>query len=165
MSKTTITQQQLKKILHYNPDTGVFTWLKSSGGKMKGSIAGTLEQRGYASIGINKKVYSSHRLAFLYMTGNIPIEVNHKNRVRHDNKWNNLEACDRSDNMKNKTKYKNSKNKHCGVYRRKNCNRFEAQIRVKGKLISLGYFREESDAVVARKHAEKLYGFSGGHGS
>jgi hypothetical protein len=40
----------IKKILHYNPDTGIFTRLISKGGKAKGSIAGNLRDHGYIRI-------------------------------------------------------------------------------------------------------------------
>ena len=64
-------QQRLKQRLHYNPDTGIFTWRapEKRGHNPEGWIAGSHCGKGYLVIGVDKKVYKAHRLAWLYMTG------------------------------------------------------------------------------------------------
>lgn len=65
-----LTQSRLKEIIHYNPDTGVFTWLKSRGGAVKaGDVAGVLHHSGYIIIKTGGKIYLAHRLAWLYKSG------------------------------------------------------------------------------------------------
>ncbi len=62
-----ITQAELKEILHYDPDTGEFTWLVSPAKNVKsGDRAGCLADNGYRHIGINGNTYKEHRLAWLY---------------------------------------------------------------------------------------------------
>jgi len=92
-----ITQEELKRLLHYNPKTGIFRWKK---------IAGKTTSRGYRVIKINKKRYYAHRLAFLYMTGEFPSlkggkVVDHKNQKKDDNWWRNLRVVTSSTNSKN----------------------------------------------------------------
>lgn len=72
-----ITQQFIKELLNYDPDTGIFTWVKSKGTAKKGSLVGSVcNQRGkcYNTIMINGKSYYAHRLAWLYVYGMFPEE-------------------------------------------------------------------------------------------
>ena len=83
-----ITEARLKERLHYDPDTGIFTWLKMSRQpKRLGSVAGG-RCDGYIQIYLDGLIYRAHRLAWLYMTGEWPVGyLDHKNGVRDDNRW------------------------------------------------------------------------------
>jgi hypothetical protein len=91
MESLRITQDELKGLLHYNPDTGVFTWVKPISKRIKvGSIAGS-ESHGLTIIVINKKRYRAHRLAWLYMTGEWPtVDIKFVNGRQDDIRWKNL---------------------------------------------------------------------------
>ena len=82
-----LTQERLKELLHYDPETGYFTWKISPNNAVKvGSVAGT-SMNNYIRIIIDHKAYLAHRLAFLYMEGYFPEhEVDHINRIRDDNR-------------------------------------------------------------------------------
>ncbi len=82
-----ITQQRLKELLIYDPDSGHFInkVSRGRGGKI-GAIAGSPDKDGYIIIGIDRKSYKAHRLAFLYMEGYMPTKVDHDNRIPYDNK-------------------------------------------------------------------------------
>lgn len=81
-----ITQAELKKALHYNPDTGVFTNRKSRGAAKAGKIAGCLNFYGYLIIKIDYKLYMAHRLVWLYIYGEMPVEqIDHINHNFHSN--------------------------------------------------------------------------------
>jgi hypothetical protein len=79
-------------------------------------VAGCLQHNGYRHIGVLGKVYSAHRLAFLYMTGKFPLdEVDHKNHERSDNRWSNLREVTRLENSRNRSMHLNNKSGFSGV--------------------------------------------------
>ena len=90
-----ITQERLKQLYRYEPDTGRFIRIYS---KQRpdtiGRIAGAPHGNGYLEITIDGRTYYAHRLAWLYMTGAWPKgQIDHKNCIRYDNKWENLRDC------------------------------------------------------------------------
>jgi len=161
-----ITQKQLKEVLHYNPDTGVFTRIKYKGGKNKqGDEAGCINGLGYRTISINMKRYTAHRLAFLYMNGQFPIDcTDHINHIRHDNRWCNLRPASRSENSKNLSAYVNNKSGYTGIIFCERTKMWHAYIRISRKKLHLGSFNQIADAIDARKTAEAQYGYHPNHG-
>jgi len=94
-----LTQEELRTKLRYCPGTGTFEWKVFRGGVVPGSPAGTTDSEGYIVIMINRKSYRSHRLAWLYMTGEWPPqEIDHINRIVGDNRWVNLRQATRTQN-------------------------------------------------------------------
>jgi len=62
MAKTeSLTQQRLKEVLHYEADSGVFTWAVGRPKAAKGSIAGGFTDRGYLTICIDGVKHRAHR--------------------------------------------------------------------------------------------------------
>jgi len=95
-----ITQDKLKEILDYNQHTGLFTWkkIKKYSNRSVGDIAGSLSL-GYVVIGIDKKIYKAHRLAWLYVYGEFPKEqLDHINGNKEDNRICNLREANQSQN-------------------------------------------------------------------
>ena len=111
-----MSQEKLKDILSYNKDTGLFYWRNPPGLKMKiGSVAGNTNKYGYTYIRYNKKLYASHRLAWLYMYGKNPLGViDHINGKRSDNRIDNLRDVSQKINARN-TKQPHKNNKSSGV--------------------------------------------------
>jgi hypothetical protein len=163
-----ITQDQLKEVLHYCPETGMFTWLVG-GGARKGAEAGCVHiQSGkpYRQVGVNNRAYSAHRLAFLYMTGEFPEDqVDHIDGNGLNNIWTNLRPVTCGENQKNRRKYARNTSGTTGVYWNVKCNKWVSQIVVEGKHKYLGLFDNKEDAIAARKAAEVLYGFHENHGT
>lgn len=97
----------LKEYLHYNPNTGIFTWIKLSSkySRIKiGQKAGCNNGAGYICIEINNKNYKAHRLAWYLYYGTWPKgQIDHINGVKEDNRINNLRDVTSSTNSKNRT--------------------------------------------------------------
>ena len=97
-----LTINRLKEVLRYDAETGLFTWIVRTSNRVKiGSVAGTLVC-GYLSIHIDGERFQAHRLAWFYMKGNWPYaQLDHRNGVRSDNRWNNLREAPGSLNHEN----------------------------------------------------------------
>ena len=69
-----LTQQELKKLLRYDPISGDFRRLTySQNNQFKpGDVAGAVNRDGYKIISINGKKYAASRLVWLYTTGKFP---------------------------------------------------------------------------------------------
>ena len=153
-----ITQSHLKKWLHYDPQTGIFTWAITHSPVKAGDVAGSIHHSGYVVIRHFGKLYIAHRLAVLYMTGDWPNEeVDHKNGKRSDNRWINLRQCSVSQNRMNNLMDLNYTSSITGVRWRENDKLWIARINVRGKDVYLGCFREKDPAVAARRMAEDKY--------
>lgn len=159
--KSKLTQLRLKELLYYNPDTGIFTWIKKRNNFVKkGSRAGAIHSYGYIVIRIDKKEYKAHRLAFLYMEGYFPEnDVDHINRERADNRWGNLREVSRSCNIRNSKILHANKSGITGVCWHRRDKKWYAYIRGSDKISHLGTFKNKLDAAYARWEAEKKYGY------
>lgn len=112
-----ITQERLKELYNYDTKTGIFTRrIDTHKGRHKaGTVVGTPHNAGYLVLRIDGKLYLLHRLAFLYVHGYMPIELDHKDRCRTNNSIDNLREVDRSKNNCNHTKQKGTSSKYRGV--------------------------------------------------
>lgn len=148
-----LTQAELKAILSYDPETGIFIRLISRNTRFKaGMVAGSPNTVGYSHIQVNGVLYKSHRLAWLYMTGSMPKEfIDHINGVKGDNRFCNLREATRSENNRNVTKRANNKSGHKGVYWDKKESKWIAYARVDYKPHRIGAFYEITDAVKAHE--------------
>jgi HNH endonuclease len=135
-----ITAGDLRRVVTYDPISGVFTRIaahKCHRDKL-GLPTGTKHKRvGYVYISIGRRRYMAHRLAWLYMTGEWPAdEVDHKDRNRSNNAWENLRSATRTQNMMNVPVRPNNALGVRGI--RWTGNRYEARIRKDGRPIVLG---------------------------
>ena len=145
-----LTQSRLKELLHYSPETGDFTWLVQRGRVKIGDIAGSLHWTGYRITQIAEKEYSAHRLAFFYMTGAWPADqVDHKNGVRHDNRWDNLRQATHAENHQNGAVRSNNKSGFMGVSWNVKRRKWQAHITFARRIKFLGRFTTPEDAYAA----------------
>lgn len=158
----------------FDPSTGLFTWNPKTGEsrhskwwntRFSGRVAGSINRRGYVSIGISiGRVYyqiQAHRLAMLLVTGVPPIgEVDHINGVRSDNRGVNLRDGSNAVNQKNAGLRRDSTSGITGVYWRKDRQQWQASIFIGGRLTHLGYFTDKLVAAKTARDARAVNGYT-----
>jgi len=160
-----LTQSRLKEVLDYNKNTGEFRWKVARGCKQKGSIAGHNEAGAYVVIRIDNIKYKGHRLAWLYMNGELPdCDIDHVNHNRYDNRIENLRTVTRALNNKNRPKSPDNKSGTTGVCFHKTIGKWQSFIRVNGVQKYLGVYITLLAAETARHVANIKYGFHKNHG-
>lgn len=98
-----LTVEFLREILSYDPNTGIFIWKKTLSNRNKvGNVAGTISDRGYIVITINKKRLMAHRLAWMHYFGSEPNGViDHLDGVHANNRISNLRDVEQVLNTRN----------------------------------------------------------------
>ena len=97
---------------------------------------------GYIRIQIGTKFYSAHRLIMEAFEGESEKDVDHINRVKTDNRYENLRYCTTSENNLNREFSINAK----GYWWEKKSKKWRVEIYIVGKRIYLGLFENEEDA-------------------
>lgn len=142
----------LREWLSYDHATGIFTWNKMTKNRKfkQGDVAGSMDNDGHIKIQLNGRMYWAHRLAFLYMTGEMPANsVDHINRVKNDNRWDNLRQATAFENQWNTNIRKDNTSGTKGVYFCSTWKKWIAACRVRGKRHYLGRFDIKDDAINA----------------
>ncbi len=157
----TLTQERLKELLSYDPESGLFVWRIARGGRMPGSDAGTVTNR-YLIINVDRRLYRAHRLAWLYSYGSWPVaDIDHIDGDRLNNRISNLRQASRSENMQNQhTARSNNRSGLLGVHYMKRGHRLRrwySKIKVGEKQKMLGYFLTPEEAHEAYLKAKKLH--------
>jgi len=165
MTNTVPSQAYLCRILDYDQETGIFRWKFRSdrsaqwNGRFSGRVAGCTDcQKGYIVIGIDYVLYEAHRLAWMYVHGIDPgeLEIDHKNNKRGDNWIANLRRATSKQNKQNAIgKSKSGLPKGVSAAR----HRYQAKITENYKSYDLGSFDtpEEAHAAYAIE-AQKRFG-------
>lgn len=135
-----ITQARLRELVAYDAETGLFTWRATRGGMMAGANAGSATHgRGYVQISLDGTNYVAHRIAWLYVHGTVPTQIDHINGCRTDNRLYNLRPATQSQQNANSKRRSDNKSGARGVCWCKRRNRWRAHITVDGKQKYLGY--------------------------
>ena len=162
-----ISQAELKKELHYDPHVGVFTWKRSGKffDKEAGGIAVMHSGIEYIRIRVSGVLYYAHRLAFLYMTGDIPGgQIDHINGKGIDNRWRNLREASDLENQRNRKMPKSNTSGIQGVSWNKRRSAWRVQISINRKCKEIGVFDNIFDAACEIKNAYVNNGFHVNHG-
>lgn len=151
-------QQELKRIVNYNPETGKMTWKAPRRGCVVGSEVGTITKFGYRNVYLAGRRYHVHRLAWLYVYGRFPKDqIDHINMNGLDNRLCNLREATQSQNQANKGMRADNTSGVKGVTWDSSRKKWKASISVSGKMIHLGRFSEVRDAAEAYRIAAKKY--------
>lgn len=150
-------------VLHYDPAGGIFTWKVRRGRQSAGTRAGCIksgEGGGYWQVKVLHKLCRGNRLAWLFMTGEWPhdgYEVDHINRIRSDDRWDNLRLALPHQNSSNTIKKIRSTSGVTGVYLHPDNGRFYPYIQVEGRLHKLGGYKTLAAAIEVRLEAQKQF--------
>lgn len=168
-----LTENRLKELLSYDPDSGVFTWLPRNGntrsskvfnsryaGKVAGSVQVDSTGHKQVVIFVDKKSYKAHRLAWLYVYGELPDGIiDHINGDSLDNRIVNLRVVDDFQSAWNKGKLVTNKSGFKGVSLKKKTGKWIAQINYKKRKIHVGTYDTPEEAHKAYcEAAVKLHG-------
>ena len=154
-----ITQQELKDVLDYDPESGGMTWRLSRSNRVKvGDRAGTNSGHGYLVVRVLGEKHYVHRLAWLYSFGVFPVEhIDHVNGDRSDNRISNLREASQSENFQNLKSAKiTNKCGMLGAHKHKQVdNKWQARIRLNYKTYYLGLFDSAEQAHEAYLKAKR----------
>lgn len=161
-----LSQSELKRLLSYDTETGVFTWKVARAGRAKaGSIAGKTDTHGHRQIMVKSKFYAAHRLAFLYVNGCFPpggLVVDHINGNPADNRWANLRAVSIQQNCENSSlSARKSKSGLIGAHAVG--DKWQSIIMAGGKRCYLGRFETAEQAHAAYLSAKASLHTMSGH--
>lgn len=156
-----ISQERLKELFDYDPETGVLTWLKDNySNKVTGLRAGSVSRtphRTWRQVGIDGGDYKTYQVIWCWMTGEWPEdEIDHRNLDSLDDSWNNLRLVTRSQNCTNRRGWSSAKLK--GVSK-DGVGSWRARITKDGETRSLGSFDCPAAASFAYQiAADELHG-------
>ena len=153
-----LTQERLKEVLDYNPETGVFVLRVDRGRTRAGMEAGCVRTDGYITIMIDTKACLAHRLAWLFVYGYLPENnIDHINQNSGNNWIDNLREVSRQCNLRNTGNRTNNTSGVKGVSWHIHVKKYQVGITVNRQQIHLGYFKSLLEAAEARRQAEITY--------
>lgn len=148
----------LRRTLHYCAETGVFTWLVRPARNVQvGYVAGNINSKGYRKINIKGQAYAAHRLAWLYMNGEWPINfIDHIDGHKDNNKISNLRCVTNSVNLQNQRRPMcRNKSGVLGVSKIK--NKWVARLNFDGRTRHLGTFDTKESAYAEYLKAKRVH--------
>jgi hypothetical protein len=155
-----ITQSYLQQILNYDAKAGIFTWKINKGRLCKvGNVAGSTDSWGHRQICIDGKKILAHRLAWIYVYGELPkYQIDHIDGNKQNNSIQNLRDVNQFINQQNRNKARiDNSSGFMGV--KKSGKKYIATIKANKQRFYLGTFDAAEKAFEAYKTAkEKLHG-------
>jgi hypothetical protein len=153
-----LTQNELKDWLRYDPETGSFFWLKINSNRVAvGEKAGTVRFDGYTIITLQRRQYRAHHLAWLYVYGEFPSSdhLDHINGNRGDNRIKNLRLADHGENLMNRGRQRNNKAGYKGIWWDKEKQLWAAMIGFNNQKKALGRYSTAEEAARAYDKAAR----------
>lgn len=146
-----ITYEEVRHFFHYDPITGKLTNRIDRSRKAKAGVeVGYIDFDGYRMLKLRGYRAQAVYFIWLWMTGKWPDpEVDHKNGIRDDNRWENLREATRSQNCINKESYSKPNTLGFRGIKRQAKGRFAAAICVGQKEYFLGSFSCQEHAAIA----------------
>jgi hypothetical protein len=157
MTPQILTQERLRFLLDYDPNTGLFRWKNPTSNRVRiGSVCSCHDKHGYIVIRVVGKLFKAHQLAWLYTHGKFASELDHINQTRDDNRIVNLREASRSMQMHNAGMLRNNTSGAKGVSYHAPAKKWHARIWIAGKCHSIGYFNTVEEAQKERDAIHNL---------
>lgn len=170
------SKERLDRLLKYEKTTGRLFWRKRSpdlftatagrnqvhacnqwNSRWAGKEAFVKVNKGYRCGVLNYQPVLAHRVIWKMMTDKEPIEVDHIDGDRLNNRWRNLRNVTIAQNRRNAAKRSDNKSGTNGVFWNSRYQNWQVVIHVGG-------FDKLEDAIAARKQAERRLGYHPNHG-
>ena len=154
-----ITQEQLKQEVHYDQETGIFTWLKTHkySNKKIGDVCGGIDSE-YVRMAINGKRYHAHQLAWLYIYGEYHLDaIDHINGIKKDNRICNLRKASVSENAYNRKMSVRNTSGVKGVTWHKGSKKWQVVITYNRIHKYLGMYTDLNKAKEVIEHYRNIY--------
>ncbi len=149
-----ITAEYARQLFRYDPETGKIFCINAWRGWKAGREAGRATHDGYRRLGVDRKQYYAHHIAWLMHYGEWPqSQIDHVNGDRSDNRISNLRLCNQSQNVANARIGVRNKTGFKGVSVQGSA--FAAFIKVNGKSKYLGRYGTPERAHAAYMSAAK----------
>lgn len=163
----------LRERLRYEPHSGKLFWLSHECMSKRWHTRYAEEEAftahnssGYRIGAIDDAMFLAHRIIWALYYKEYPSgQIDHINGIRTDNCITNLRVVSSQGNARNRSMCSNNSSGTCGVYWRKDKNKWQARIVVDGQDKHLGYFDTREEAASIRAEAAKKYGFTERHGT
>jgi hypothetical protein len=153
-----LTQERVRQLFTYDEKNGLLLRNLKRGKGLPGKPSLCKDKDGYHVVGIDNKNYRTHRVIWLYVYGAFPEGyLDHINRVRTDNRIENLREVSYTQNRENVDASHNNRSGLKGVWLHKQTKKWCASIGHKGKNIHLGSFVSIDDAYESYKKAASIY--------
>lgn len=155
MADQILTQEFLHSIFDYKD--GVL-YKKPKTKRCKSNIVvGAHHGNGYYKTSINYKKYYIHRLIYMMFYGEFPVQIDHIDGNRSNNKIENLRTSSNTQNNQNKPLTKANKSGCKNVYWHNSANKWSVSIQVYGKKLYLGLFEDIELADLVAQEARNKY--------
>lgn len=173
------TQARLHELFTFDAEAGVLLWRrrpaedfadarawKIFNARFADTMAGSISGYGYRTISFNLKSWRAHRLIWIYAHGDIPDgkQIDHINGKRDDNRLENLRLVTSAENNRNSSMRSNNTSGVMGIAWHKGARKWQAKIKINGRMKHLGLFDTVAAAADVRSKAEREHGFHPGHG-
>ncbi len=156
--------ERVRELFDYDQKTGHVTRrITVNARAKKGTTVGCRNSTdGYLVLNIDhsvhKRLFQLHRIIWLWMTGEWPkCQIDHINRIRDDNRWENLREATNGQNTINQAVRKDNKLGCKGIWYDKKRDQYRVKIQVKGYEYTIGRYDTFEEAKEWRKLAEEEF--------
>ncbi len=162
MSKcdSTLSVERLKELFTYHPDGHLLRRVSIQGKRHPAGqiVRGTSGKDGYRLLGIDRRMHMVHRCVWALVHGKWPNgEIDHINRIKDDNRIENLREATREENAQNGPMRRHNTSGYKGVWKMKAHDLWCAEIGFQGERIKLGYFRTPQEAALMYQEAAAFF--------